>query len=630
MIPAPAKPDTKTIEEQLDRILRSRAFSASKRSQRFLRYVVDKSLSDSASPPKEFAIAMDVFDRDSSYDPAIDATVRVQAGRLRGRLREYYDSEGKDDPIWIDIPIGGYVPVFSVRETATVEPGSRLAPNQEPPPDRTALKRIGAPSGFRRILSARVLLPLTALCLILVATVVARRQARPDSPIHSLAVLPLENLSNDPEQEYFADGMTEELITDLSYAKSLRVVSRSSTIGFKKSHLSVPQIAEQLHVDALIEGTVLRVNDKVRITIRLTAAKPERQLWAASYERNLSDAISLQNQIAAEAVAQIRTQLMPEARTRLSMESQINPEAYDEYLRARFLLRQEKGEAVQKAIPHLERAIQLDPNFAAAYAALGEAWCLPWVNMKNPRETYAKGLEYSQKAVSLDPNSSETFASLGHSLMQNHRWNEGEVALRRAIDLDANNPYPVQYLAVLLMHKGRVDESLQISRQLAVANPVAPDFQSQYATMLYRARKYDDAIAQSQRTIDLDPNHGNYESLANALAQTGRYPEAEIAFKKDNKESLLRPGVQAWLYALEGNREGARRILNDNPGFVDPHTAVVRYLLGDREAGLAELGKLTDQWNTKTYNLRNDALFDPMRNDPRFTAIVKRSGLLDN
>jgi TolB-like protein/DNA-binding winged helix-turn-helix (wHTH) protein/cytochrome c-type biogenesis protein CcmH/NrfG len=449
----------------------------------------------------------------------------------------------------------------------------------------------------------------------------------PRPVIQSIAVLPLVNLSNDPQQEYFADGMTEQLITDLSYAKPLRVVSRASTIGFKNSHLSVPQIAEQLQVDAVIEGTVLRSDNTVRITIRLTAAKPERQLWAASYERGLSDAISLQNQIAAEAVAQIRMQLAPEAKTRLSMESRINPEAYDEYLRARFFLHQESEQENKKAIPHLERAIQLDPNFAAAYAALGEAWSLPWGRRAN-REAAAKGLEYSQKAVRLDPTSSEAYASLGHSLMQSHRWNEGEVALRRAIDLDPNNPYAGQYLAVLLVQKGRVDESLQVSRQLATANPVSADFQRTYANMLYRAHQYDEAIAQCQRIIDLDPSHLiTYSTLANALAESGRYPEAEVAFKEGN---LLSPGVQAWLYAREDNPEGARRILNDHPAFVDAHTAVARYLLGDQKAGLAELGRLTDEWNTKTYHLRNDPLFDPMRNDPRFTEIVKRSGLLDD
>jgi TolB-like protein/Flp pilus assembly protein TadD len=453
---------------------------------------------------------------------------------------------------------------------------------------------------------------------------------KPRPVIQSIAVLPLVNLSNDPEQEYFADGMTDELITDLSFAKPLRVVSRASTIGFKRSSLSVPQITEQLHVDAVIEGTVLRVNDRVRISIRLTAAKPERQLWAASYERDLNDAITLQNQIATDAVTQIRAQLTPEARTRLSLENRINPEAYDEYLRARFLLHQETAQA-NKAIPHLQRAIQLDPSFAPAYAALGEAWGMEgvWGRKGNNKEVYATALEYSQKAVSLDPMSSEAYASLGHSLMQNHGWNEGETALRRALQLDPNNSQAVEYLALLLSQKGRVDESLLISHKVAIANPVAADFQRNYAMMLFLARRYDDAIAQCQRILELDPNHlPTYGTLANALVEKGRYQEAEDAFKKGN---LMTSALQIWLDVRKGDPKNARQLLKENPSIANPRTAVARYLLGDQEAGLAELNYLANEsWIITTYNLRVDPLFDPMRNDPRFIAIVKRSGLLDN
>ena len=533
------------------------------------------------------------------------------------KLRDALDDPKATSKLIQTLPRRGY------RLTAEV---SWIGPhNGLPAPEETVVSRRAIPALYWLAGGVVFALLLTTALWLNRETVAGWFSQRP--VIQSIAVLPLENLSNDPNQEYFADGMTEELITDLSYAKSLRVVSRASTIGFKKSHLSLPQIAEQLKVDAVIEGTVLRVNNSVRVTIRLTAARPERQLWAASYERDAVDVVMLEDQIAAAAVAQIRAQLTPAGQSRLSLESRINPEAYDEYLRARFLLRQESGEENFKAIPHLEKAIQLDPDFAAAYAALGEAWCLPW-GKKNPRETYAKGLEYSQKAVSLDPNSSEAYSSLGHSLMQNHRWKEGEVALRKAIQLDANNPYAAEYLSILLAQKGRVDEGLEISRQLAIANPTASDFQRAYANSLFRARQYDEAIVVCQRIIDLDPNHlGTYGTLANALVQAGRYPEAEIAFKKGN---LFNPEAQAWLYALGGNPQAARQILNDNSAVVNAHTAVAHYLIGEREKGLTELADLTDLWDAKTYHLRNDPTFDPMRNDPRFTEIVKSSGLLDN
>jgi TolB-like protein/Flp pilus assembly protein TadD len=437
------------------------------------------------------------------------------------------------------------------------------------------------------------------------------------------------NLSNDPEQEYLTDGITEDLITDLSFAKSLRVVPLTSTRKFKGSLLSVPQIAEQLNVDAVIAGTVFRANDTIRITIHLVAATPERQLWAASYERNIRDQGQLQKQIASDAAAQIRTQLSPQGQDRLNLESRVDPEAYDEYLRGRFFLSQET-EQEDKAIPHLERAIRLDPNFASAYAALGEAWGMDglWGEMGN-REASARALKYSEQAVSLDPNSSEACTSLGHSLMQAHRWNDGETALRRAIQIDPNNFRAMDYLSILLSQKARADESIALARKAAVANPVAVDLQRIYGLILFRARRYDEAIAQLESAIHLDPNHlAIYGTFAHALVEKGRYQEAEDALRKGK---ALDPGTWAWLYLREGNPAAARQLLKKNASLVSPDAAVARYLLGEQKDAMAQLDFLANEkWSTKTYNLRNDPTFDPLRNDPRFIAIVKKTGLLDN
>ena len=495
------------------------------------------------------------------------------------------------------------------------------------------------PSQQRRLPSRNLLAGGVVVTLLVTTTAWFNRQTlsvwlgiRP--AIQSVAVLPLVNLSNDPAQEYLADGITEQLITDLSYAKPLRVLSRSSTIAFKGSNLSAPQIAEQLHVDALIEGTVLRANDTARITVRLTAARPERQLWAASYERSASDLILLQNQLAADAVNQMRAQLTPQGKTQLNLESKINPQAYDEYLQAQFFLHQETGQK-DKAIPHLERAIQLDPHFAGAYAAMGQAWAYEGIwGAPRPagmaQEIYATALAYSQKAVNLDHVSSEAYASLGHSLMQNHRWNEGEAALRHSRELDPNNTYATQYLAILLTQKGRNDEAVRVIRELALANPVAIDFRRMYAITLFNARRYDEAIAECERLIKLDPDHlPTYWPYAGALVQQGRFQEAEAAFARN--PSGINPGVRALLLARQGKVAAARQVLKENDSLVDPAIAVARYLLGEQERGLAELDYLAnDAWFIKTYFLRVDPLFDPMRNDPRFTEIVKKTGLLDN
>jgi len=481
----------------------------------------------------------------------------------------------------------------------------------------------------RGTIQVRYWLPAGLAALLLLAgtlwatrrTIAGWSSSRPT--IQSVAVLPLTNLSSDPEQEYFADGMTEQLITDLSYARSLRVLSRESTISFKNSHLSVPQIAEQLQVDAVIQGTVLRSGDVVRTTIRLTAARPERQLWAASYERNLGDAITLQNHIAAEAIAQIRAQLTPAEQTRLKMESRINPEAYDEFLRGRFFIAQEQTD---KAIPHLERATELNSNFAAAYAELGLAWGMDGALRGNNKLKSVKAIEYSQKALSLDP-SSDAYSALGHSLMQAHRWNQAETALRRAIELDSNNPYASNTLAILLVLKGRSDEGLRISREVAEHNPVAANFQRIYAMLLYRTHHFEESIIQAQRTIELNPS-ASYRTIADDLMETGHFREAEDAYRKAGP---INPAMEAWIYARQGNFTDARRILNENPSMVNPASAVARYIMGDKDAGLAELDiAANEKWLSRTYLLRVDPLFDPMRNDPRFTEIVKKTGLLDN
>ena len=231
--------------------------------------------------------------------------------------------------------------------------------------------------------------------------------------------------------------------------------------------------------------------------------------------------------------------------------------------------------------------------------------------------------------MSLDPNSSEAYTSLGHSLMQARRWNDGETALRRAIQIDPNNFRAMEYLSLLLSQKARTDESVALARKAALANPVAVDLQRVYGLMLFRARRYDEAITQLESAIHLDPNHlAIYGTLASALVEEGRYQEAEDALRKGK---ALDPGMWAWLYLREGNPAAARQLLKENPSLDSPHAAVARYLLGEQEAGLAQLDYLANEkWSTKTYNFRNDPMFDPLRNDPRFTAIVKKTGLLDN
>ena len=507
--------------------------------------------------------------------------------------------------------------VVPLQPAALPSPSERSAPEATPARPRSTLRRA----------TLRWVLP-TLLVLALAGSGVARWRGQSRPAVQSLAVLPLQNLSNNPDEEYFADGMTDELITDLAHIRSLRVISHASVISLKKTNLTMPEIADRLHVDAVVEGTILRSNDRVRITVQLVAAHPEQHLWAASYERPLGDAVTLQNEIATAAAAQIRAEITPAERAQLAAERPIDAEAHDECLRGRFLMEQETPEQLLKAIPHFERAIQLAPRYADAYALLGEAVAYKGVSdLESNRVTAPKGVAYARQAIALDPNSAEAWEALGMSLTLARQWSESEAALRHSLELNPNNPRATEELAILLDMLHRGEEAVSLMRQSAAANPVSIRSQRMFANVLYRAGHSDEAVAQSHRVLELDPNRAAaYFILGSALAAKGRYAEAEEAFRHFPD----RPDAAEWLAALRGDTQQARRLLQLPQRRYSTFEVVTRYLVGDREAALRQLDQqVNEDWEIRTYFLCCDAVYDPMRGDPRFTAILRKTGLPD-
>jgi TolB-like protein len=301
--------DAEEIRQELDRILSSRIFSTARRSRMFLQYVVERSLANSA--PKEFEVAVDVLERGADYDPDVDATVRVEASRLRHRLREYYDTAGRTDPILIDIPKGGYGAVFSSRERNAYSSVSDAARSQEQsnasgsgfngtqvsgsPAVELNLSEAQFPAGQSTESAWRVgaAVAVTAIAAVVVIGLwLAKRPPQTAGPIRSLAVLPLQNLSRNANEEYFADGMTDALITELAHIPNLRVVSRTSIMQEKGNKKPLRQIASELDVDAVVEGSVVRSGDRVRITTQLIDARDDRHLWAQSYEEQMTDILA--------------------------------------------------------------------------------------------------------------------------------------------------------------------------------------------------------------------------------------------------------------------------------------------------------------------------------------------------
>ena len=509
-------------------------------------------------------------------------------------------------------------------ETASVTP---VTPAVEAPAEPPFAAVPGMAASYRRSLALRWGLAFSLLAGVLLGGGVALRSSLHDPPtVRSLAVLPLKNLSNDPDQEYFADGMTDELITDLSHIRSLRVISHASVTQLKSTTLSLPEIADRLHVDALVEGTILRSAGRVRITVQLVAAHPEQHLWAASFERTLGDAVTLQNDIATAAAAQIRAEITPTERAQLALSSPGNPEALDECLRGRFLLEQEEPEQTLKAVQHLQRAVQLAPRYADAYALYSEAIAYEGIyGQERNRVVAPQVTAYARQALAIDPQSAEAYKALGLGFTLNRQFGLAETAYRHSLELNPNGTRAAEELAILLDMLHRGDEAVAVMKASAEANPVAVRTQRMYANVLFRARHFNEAIAQSHRVLELDPERkGAYFILGNALAAEGRYAEAEAAFRN----TTWAPDSFEWLAALRGDRAEARRLLQLPQPPDSTFQTVTLYLLGDREAALKQLDQLTNEdWDIRTYFLNCDAVFDPMRNDPGFAAILRKSGL---
>src|SRR6202789_1259681 len=519
--------DADAVRQELDRIVSSKIFAAAKRSQMFLRFVVERSLANSA--PKEFEIALEVFDRGASYDPEIDATVRVEASRLRSRLREYYDTAGTEDPIFIDIPKGGYGARFVSRRAvaashAAIEdpPQSRpamsdAADSQEPnaqfvpsdalsasPPSGHAAQRIRLSSmkdSARWRVGAVIAATAIAGMLVLIVFWIARSKQRTASPIRSLPVFPLQNLSGSAQEEYFADGMTDALITELAHTPNLRVVSRTSVMREKGSQKSLRQIASELDVDAVVEGSVVRSGDRIRITAQLIDVLDDRHLWAQSYEEQMTDILTLQDKIVREITFQTQAALAPN-RERIPS-GRVNPAAYDAYLRGLYFLNQRD---IDKSVGYLERAVALDSSYAAAYAGLAEALTTRGLGGGTAHlEEQSRALAAARRAIELDPESGEAYAALGLvEINYGKDWDAAGRDLEKGIALSPSNAMAEMQYSIYLDAMARPEDAVSHMRRALQLDPRSFLMNRHLGATLYFARHYDEALLYLERAVEME------------------------------------------------------------------------------------------------------------------------------
>jgi adenylate cyclase len=453
--------------------------------------------------------------------------------------------------------------------------------------------------------------------------------------MRSIAVLPLENLSHDPAQEYFADGMTDELITDLAKISGLRVISRTSVMKFKGEHRKqLPEIARALNVNTIVEGSVLRVGDKVRITAQLVDAPTDKHLWADSYMRDMRDVLTLQDEVASTIARRIDVELTPNEQARLAQPRPVNPEALEAYLKGRYFLNELNGERINKAIAQFEQAIKLDPNFAPAYTGLADAYSLG-EGFFFPPSVFPKAKVALEKALQLDDSSAEAYTSMGlYKYSFDYDWAASEAVLRRAIALNPSYAEAHHQLGWVLGLQGRQDDALVEFERATELDPLSPWIASDVGIELAFQGRYEAAKQQCHKALDLDPNVSTGCIWWPDL-EAGKFTEAIAEIEKDKvgRSTPFGLGYLGYCYGASGDRTRAKDTLEElnqmaSQRYVSPVAEATIYIgLGDHERALDLLEQAYQTNSSMLFNLKVSHVYDPLRSDPRFIALQKKVGL---
>jgi TolB-like protein/DNA-binding winged helix-turn-helix (wHTH) protein/Tfp pilus assembly protein PilF len=457
--------------------------------------------------------------------------------------------------------------------------------------------------------------------------------------IRSLAVLPLENLSNDASQEYFADGMTDELISDLGQISALRVISRTSMMAYKHTRKSLPEIARELNVDAVVEGTVLHSGDEVRITAQLIEGAADRHVWSQSYQGQLRNTLALQNTVAKAIADQIRISVNPQEQAALASVRVVNPVAYESYLKGRYFWNKRTAESLKVALAYFNQAIDEDPKYARAYAGLADTYALlgDWqYAVMTPKDALPKAKAAAMKALELDDSLGEAHTSLAFCL-DGFDWNLDAAGkeFQRGVELSPGYATAHHWYAWHLALFHRYTEAIAEMRKAESVDPLSLVINADLAELLALAHSYDESIQQSRRTIEMDPNFGlAHNHLGQAYLQKHMNDDAIAELRQAVKLSGGSATCLANLaraYVASGNRSEASQILNElkkrssaSQSYA-PEIAIVYGALGDTDQAMSWLEKGFEERFNPGVLIRPG--LDPLRSDPRFEDLVRRVGL---
>ena len=561
------------------------------------------------------------------------------------RLREALGDD-TERPRYIEtLPRRGYRFLGPVEAVAPVSSSGVSVAAVSPPPTEIALPEEVGTDADRRHNWRQLALAGTGLAAIVAAllalnvaglrdrllTAVGARRSLPLPKIESIAVLPLENLSADPQQEYFADGMTEELITNLGKISALRVISRTSVMRYKGTRKPLPEIARELNVDAVVEGAVLRSGDRVRVTANLVHARTDRHLWAESYERDLRDVLSLQSEVARAITSEIQIKVTPQEQARLASARSVNPEAYRLYLQARYHFSRRTLPAFDKSIQLFQQVLEKEPDSALAYAGLAESYgILPFYGGALPKEAFPKAKAAALKALELDNSLAEAHAALGFVLLYwDWDWSAAESELKRAIELKPSYVVGHHWYAEYLSAMGRHDQAIAEIKRAQELDPLSPLMLAIGGEVCNYAHRYDQAIQQCRKALELDLNYAlAHRNLARALHGKRMYEEAASEYvKADRAWGNAYPLDLALAQALRGKRDEALKILREqsSQSKLDPETAVLVYLtLGEKQEALKWLEEAYEKHDAYAAFWNVSPALDPLRSEPRFQRILRR------
>jgi TolB-like protein/Tfp pilus assembly protein PilF len=455
-----------------------------------------------------------------------------------------------------------------------------------------------------------------------------------------LAVLPFENLSGQKSQEYFSDGLTEEMITQLGRVNPdrLGVIARTSAMQYKNTRKTIHQIGRELLVSHVVEGSVRRASGRVRVTAQLIQVSDQTHLWAESYERNTSDILALQNEVARTIARQIQIKLIPQDAQRVSASGSISPEAYEAYLKGRYLWNQRTLDALQKSLKHFEKAIEIDPDYAPSYAGVADSYLtlqdyghLPTI------EATAKAKQAASEALRRDELLSEPHISLGHAYFHEFNWSAAEQEFKRGLELNPNYAVGHFYFANYWLARGRFQDALAEARQAQALDPFSVPVRSNVAMALFYSGQYDQAIEQCMQVLEIHTDSAfEYADLGRVYWEKGMRQEAIRAFKKAVTYSCrgsLYLAELGYAYAATGRRPDALQILREltkraREQYVSPYAFALIYTgIGNKDQAFAWLDRAYEERASTLPFLKTNPTLASLRSDPRFLALLRRMGL---